>query len=234
MSGDAYATCLAALGRLDTCTVSNAVETFGRRLRNEGFMDSGVRCLFPQLPPMVGHAAPIRIRTSSPPTQGAAYFDRTDLWDYILSLPAPRVLVAEDVDERPGFGALYGEVHANILQALGCVGLVTNGAVRDLPQVANLGFHFFARNPAVSHAFSHIVEFGQPVKVAGLAVKPGELLHGDAHGVLSIPAEIACDVPLVAALIREREQRVIDLCRRGSFTQERLRAELRGIQSEHS
>ena len=116
-----------AFRRLDTCSVSNAVETFDCRLRNEGFTDSAIRCLFERLPPVVGHAVTARIRCSAPPAVGHTYYDRTDWWNYILTLPPPRIVVVEDTDEHPGVGALVGEVHANILHALGCVAYVTTG-----------------------------------------------------------------------------------------------------------
>ena len=117
-----------SLRRLDAgARLANAIETFHERLRNEGFMGHHVRCLFPQLQPMIGYAATIKIRGSSPPTTGNLYTDRTDWWDYIASLPAPRVVVVEDVSARPGLGSLVGAVHMNILRALHCSGVVTNG-----------------------------------------------------------------------------------------------------------
>lgn len=124
---------LEALRRLDACTLANAIETFHERLRNEGFMDHTVKCLFPGLEPMVGYAATIKIRGSAPPTTDGAYPDRTDWWDYILSLPTPCVVVVQDMATRPGLGSLVGAVHMNILRTLHCVGVVTNGSVRDIP-----------------------------------------------------------------------------------------------------
>ena len=124
---------LEALRRLDACTLANAIETFHERLRNEGFMDNSVRCLFPRLQPMIGYAATIKIRGSAPPTADGPYPDRTDWWDYILSLPAPRVVVVQDVATRPGLGSLVGAVHMNILRALHCVGVVTNGVGARYP-----------------------------------------------------------------------------------------------------
>ncbi len=108
--------------RLDACTLANAIETFHERLRNEGFMDHTIRCLFPRLQPMLGYAATVKIRGSAPPTVAGPYADRTDWWNYILSVPAPRVVVVQDVATRPGLGSLVGAVHMNILRALQCVG----------------------------------------------------------------------------------------------------------------
>ncbi len=185
--------------------------------------------MFDHLPPMVGHAVTTRVRTSVPPMGGDNYHDRTDWWNYLLTIPAPRVVVVQDVDQRPGLGSFIGEVHANILIALGCVGLVTNGAVRDLNALESSGFQFFAGNVGVSHAYAHIFEFGSPVEVGGLKIKPGDLLHGDRHGVLSIPPEIAAEIPAVAAAQYERERKVIGLCRAPNFSVEKLREVIRDL-----
>jgi len=120
-----------ALRRLETPMVANVIDTFAVRLRNEGFADASIRCLFPLLEPMLGYAVTVRIRCSSPPPTGHAYPDRTDWWNHIISVPSPRVVVIQDVDSHPGRGALLGEVHGHILKALDCVGAATNGSVRD-------------------------------------------------------------------------------------------------------
>lgn len=214
---------LESLRRLDACTLANAIETFHERLRNEGFVDHTLRCLFPRLQPMVGYAATIKIRGSSPPTVAGPYADRTDWWDYIVSLPEPRVVVVEDVASRPGLGSLVGAVHMNILRALHCVGVVTNGSVRDIPASESAGFHLFAGSVSVSHAYVHIVEIGKSVEIGGLKIQSGDLLHGDMHGVQSIPLDIAARIPPVAANITAREQALIALCRAPGFSLEKLR-----------
>lgn len=223
---------LEALRRLSTCAVSNAIEAFDVRLRNAGFSDSSIRCIFEEFPPTIGYAATARVRTSVPPMHGHNYYDRTDWWQAILKIPPPRVVVVEDVEKRPGLGSFVGEVHANILGALGCVAVVTNGAVRDLPQVRSTGFQFFAGNVAVSHAYAHIFQFGTPVEIGGLKIEPGDLLHGDRHGILKIPFETASKIPAIARDIQEREQRVIAMCRSTDFSLEKLREVFRGLDSE--
>jgi regulator of RNase E activity RraA len=215
---------LQALRRLDACTLANAIERFQKRLRNEGFADSSVRCLFPHLPTMVGYAVTVKVRGSAPPVAGGDYLDRTDWWDYIVSVPAPRVVVVQDEATRPGLATLLGAVHINILRALGGVGAVTNGSVRDIPAAEALGFQLFAGSVSVSHAYVHIVEFGTPVEIGGLKVQSGDLLHGDLHGVQSIPVEIAGQIPPVAAEITAREQALIKLCQSPEFSIEKLRA----------
>lgn len=209
---------LDALRRLDTCTACNAIETFDVRLDNTGFADSSIRCIFEDLPPMVGYAATARLRSGDPPIKGGRYHDRSHWWTSILTVPAPRVVVIQDIDEPPGRGAFLGDVHAAILQALGCVGFVSNGAVRELPRVRALNFSLFAGNVAVSHAYAHLFELGESVIVGGLEVRQGDLLHGDRHGLLNIPREIAPEVPAVAARLREQEEQVIKYCQSGRFS----------------
>ena len=213
-----------ALRRLDGCTLANAIETFQERLRNEGFVDHTVRCLLPRLSPMLGYAATIKIRGSAPPTVDRPYAERTDWWDYIVSLPEPRVVVVQDVATRPGLGSLVGVVHMNILRALHCVGVITNGSVRDIPAAEEAGFHLFAGNVSVSHSYVHIIEIGQPVEIGGLKIQSGDLLHGDLHGVQSVPLDLTARIPTVAADITAREKALIALCRSPRFSLEEVRA----------
>ena len=214
----------AALRCLDGCAIANAIETFDVRMRNEGFTDGRLRCMFDRQPAVIGHVVTVRIRSSAPPPVGHTYNDRTDWWTYICSIPGPRIVVAQDIDDVVGRGAFMGETQANILRTLGCVALVTNGAVRDLDGVGRTGVQLFAGSVAVSHAYVHIVDFGGPVEVAGLAVSPGDILFGDRHGIQTIPPDIAADIPRVAAEMQAREQRVIEFCRSPEFSIDGLRS----------
>jgi len=213
---------LDALRRLDSCAVSNAIEALGLRLRNEGFTDGRLRCLFDDLPPTIGYAVTATVRCSTPPPVGR-YVDRTDWWTTILATPAPRVVVVQDVDERPGLGAFIGEVHANVLRALGCVAYVTNGTVRDLPAVHDTGLQAFASGTTPSHAFVHIVSVAADVDVAGLMIAPGDLLFGDRHGIVSVPPAAAPDILRIAAEQAAHERRVIEYCREPDFSIDTLR-----------
>ena len=223
---------LEQLQALDTCTVSNAIEKFRVRTRNEGFANGHVRCIFPELPPKVGYAATARIRTSATPIAGPWYYERIDFWSYLLTIPAPRVFVAEDVDHIPGLGALFGQVHATISKALDTVAYITDGAVRDLQGIAAAGLQAFAGNVAVSHAYAHIVEFGEPVEVGGLRVKPGDLLHGDRHGILNVPTTIAAEIPDVAAEILATEHELLHFCRSQGFSFEGLAQKIQHVSSK--
>jgi 4-hydroxy-4-methyl-2-oxoglutarate aldolase len=205
-----------------SCLVASAIESFDVRLRNKGFSDYRLHCIFKDLLPSVGYAATARIRSSNPPMEGRSYYNRREWWNELLKIPEPRIVVIEDQDRPPGLGAFVGEVHANILRALGAVALVTNGAVRDLAEVHKTGFQMFAGNVSVSHAYAHVFDFGGTVEVAGLTVRPGDLIHGDLHGVLTIPLEIANRVPAKAAEIRERRDELISFCGSDNFSLERL------------
>lgn len=213
---------LDALRQFDTCMISNAIETFDARLRNTGFADASIRCMFKDAPPMVGYAATARLRSGEPPMVGGTFRDRADFWNSILEIPAPRILVLEDMDEPPGRGAFVGDMHAAILKALGCIGYLTNGAVRELPAVRTMGIQLFAGSVAVSHAYAHIFDVGAKVKVGGMEVRPGELLHGDRHGVLTVPAQIAARIPGAAAELQGAERKVIDFCRSSAFSVAKL------------
>jgi 4-hydroxy-4-methyl-2-oxoglutarate aldolase len=209
---------LEALRSLDTCMVANAVETFKVRLRNTGFTDASIRCMFEDEPPMVGYAVTARLRSDEPPMSGGTFRDRSEFWNNILQVPAPRILVLQDMDDRPGRGAFIGDVHASILRALGCVGYLTNGAVREVPSVRAAGLQLFAGNLAVSHAYAHIFDVGTKVTIGGMDVSPGDLLHGDRHGVLNVPLRIAGEIPRVAEALRTEERNVIEFCRSSSFS----------------
>lgn len=213
---------LDALRRVDTCMISNAIETFGVRLRNEGFADARIHCMFEDAPPMVGYAVTGRLRSGEPPTEGGRFRDRADFWNNILEMPFPRIVILQDMDERPGRGAFLGDVHAAILKALGCVGFVTNGAVRELPAVRKMDIQLFAGSVAVSHAYAHIFDFGAVVNLGGLNLQSGDLLHGDRHGLLIVPREIATAIPDVAAKLRLGEKKVIDFCQSDGFTVKEL------------
>ena len=195
---------LDALRRWPTPAIANAIETFDVRPRTEGFM-LGPRCMFPELgrwwamPP----PAPSAPRSAAGPRAARQMVAH---WRNIQAQPRPRVAVIQDLDDPPAFGSFWGEVNANIHRALGCAGVVTNGGVRDLEEVRTLRFHFFAADVIPSHAYVHLVKAGGEVEVGGLKVKDGDLIHADLHGVVTIPHEIAREVPRAAAEVEKRER----------------------------
>jgi len=202
-----------------TCAISNAIEIFDVRPWNEGCMSSDVKCVYPDFEPMIGYAVTAVISADSPEGPRVS---RPVWWEEIMKIPEPRVLVIHDVD-RPVAGSFWGEVQANIHKTLGCVAAVTDGAVRDLDEVQELGFHFFSSCVSVTHAYVHLVDVSIPVKVGGVVVNPGDLIMGDKHGVLSVPLSIARYLPEAAKRIEDWERNVIDYCKSKDFTLEGLK-----------
>jgi len=147
---------------------------------------------------------------------------------FIETIPAPRIIVIQDLNQPP-LGSFWGEVNGNVHRALGAIGLITDGGVRDLDEVEELGFQFLSREILVSHAYVHLVEFGHPVTVGGLTVHPGDLLHADKHGAILIPHDIAVGVAGAAQTVENTERIIIDYCQSDSFTREGL-AKLMGAQ----
>ncbi|MEO6848264.1 MAG: RraA family protein [Chthoniobacterales bacterium] len=211
-----------ALRRLDTCAVANAIEQLDVRLRNEGYTNPAIQCQTMGRSSMVGFADTVRIRTSPPKFNQGLYSERTDWWQHLASIPEPRILVVEEVDLTPTSGAFVGEVHAGILSALGCIAVVTNGMVRDIPKLAELGFAAFSSGVTVSHAYVHIVEYGSPVCIGGLTIHPGDLLHGDRHGIVNVPKDTAPRLPEIARSLRRNEKRILDYCASKEFSVEGL------------
>jgi 4-hydroxy-4-methyl-2-oxoglutarate aldolase len=212
---------LEALKKVSTPTIANAIELFEVRPRNSGYIGTDVRCLFPGLGRMVGYASTALISADLP--AAARKFNRAEYWEATARTPAPRVAVIQDVDSPSGAGSFWGEVHANIHRALGFVGVVTNGSIRDSYEMEALGFHAFARVLSVSHAYVHVIDYGGPVRVGGAQVEPGDLLHGDNHGVVIIPRDIAHLVAAAAVEVDAAERELIRYCQSSDFSIEGLK-----------
>jgi 4-hydroxy-4-methyl-2-oxoglutarate aldolase len=202
---------LEQIRRFSSPTIANAIETFHVRPRLEGVTDSRFRCLFPALGPVVGYACTATIHSAQPAPRPRRV-SRRAYWEYTRDFPGPRLTVVQDLSETPG-GAYWGEVNANVHLALGSQGLVTNGTVRDLDEVLPTGFHFFASGVQVSHGYAHLEEFNRPVRVFGMLVQPGDLIHADKHGAVVIPREIARDLAEAAREVERREKPMLAACR---------------------
>jgi regulator of RNase E activity RraA len=213
---------LEALRALNTPTVANAIERFNVRARHVGFTGPEIQCMFPEMSSIVGYAATAKI-TAEQPAGGGKTPTRHDYWDAILRVPAPRIAVVQDLDQPVAVGSFWGEVNANIHRALGCLGTITNGGVRDLDEVRALGFQMLASAAIVSHAYVHLVEWETPVKIGGLWVNPGDLIHADQHGAIVIPHEIAREVPAAAEEVERLERRIINYCKSPEFTVDGLK-----------
>lgn len=207
-----------ALQAFDTCKIANAIEHLGLRLKNEGFTRPGLHCRTGGFPSAVGYAVTSRVRTADPPIRGYSCYDLKEWWAEFGRFPVPRLAVIEDVDLAPGQGAVLSDLHAEVLRALDCRALVTNGAVRNVPSLHRMGFPVFSAHVAVSHAYTHMVEHGVPVEIFGLPVQPRDLLFADCHGVLSIPEPHLDEILRLASELVSAERRIIDLCRSGDFS----------------
>ena len=214
---------LAPLGALETPTVCNALELVAPERQGYGFTTQPLVCARPELPPVVGVARTATIRAAHPKdARGDRAYARDAYYEYIDAGPKPSVVVIQDLDAEPGYGSFWGEVNSNIHKGLGCTAVVTNGSVRDLPNLAD-GFQVLAGRVGPSHAFLHVVDFGRPVTVAGMRVFDGDLIHADQHGAVVIPAEVAADVATAAELIVRRERVVIEAAQQPGFDIEALR-----------
>jgi len=217
-----------ALKRYNSPTIANAIETFNVRGRHLGFLPHQIRALLPEIGPIVGYAVTSATRAEPPTEKGPDL--NADYLRYVASQPGPKIAVGQDLDNPPGLGAQFGEVNATIHKKLGCVGHVTDGCPRDLDEVAALGFAMFGLNPCVSHAYIRLVDFGKPVKLAGVEIRPGELIHADKHGVCLIPGEVAARLADACAEVERLERPLLEYCRTESFDVEeyiRLRADMK-------
>jgi 4-hydroxy-4-methyl-2-oxoglutarate aldolase len=206
---------LESLRRYNTPTISNAIEIFNVRKRNVGFLPHTIRCMFPEMAPIVGYVVTAQTR-AEPPTEPAPDI-LGDYFRYVAAQAGPKIAVGEDLDNPPGLGAQFGEVTATIHKKLGCVGHITSGCPRDLDEVRALGFQMFGLNPCVSHAYVRLTDFGKPVQIAGTLIRPGDLLHADKHGVCLIPLEIASKLADACAQVEHLEKPLLDMCRSDKF-----------------
>jgi 4-hydroxy-4-methyl-2-oxoglutarate aldolase len=211
------------LRQYDTPTISNVIELFEIQPRTAGYMDSRIRACFPEMPPVVGYAATATMRCAFPRTQGAVYSSLDEQVSRFAEIPGPPIVVFQDLDDPPA-AATFGEIMCSTYQAFGAVGLITSGAARDLDQVRRLGFAAFSNGVICSHGYSHIVSIQVPVRVGGIAVHPGDLLHADANGVTAIPHSIAAEVAHAAAEYVAAEAVVLDFTKSGSKDVEQFTA----------
>ena len=208
---------LEQLRKFDTPTVCNVLELFDAQPRTSGYMDGRIRACFPQLPPMVGFASTATFRAGAPPRGGDVYAGLAKQVEQLAAMPGPKVVVFQDLDDPPT-AATFGEIMCTTYQAFGCVGLITSGAGRDLDQVEAIKFPCFTDGTICSHGYCQIVELGVPVRVGGVWVNPGELLHGDRNGVTTIPTSLAAAVAEGCPGFMAAEAVVLDYLRAGKVT----------------
>ena len=205
----------------DSPTVANAIEPFKVRDRCDGFIGGSVRALFPDLGVMVGFALTVTMTSKPGPIAGREGYWR--MWEALERAPKPAVVVVQDVSGAPTRCAYWGEVMATIARRLGAVGVVTDGGVRDLAEVRALGLHYFAPYAVVSHGNFEIVDVGAPVTLDGQRVASGDLLHGDANGIVAVPLQTLAELPEAVQRVREREGRMMEYVKSREFTLAGLR-----------
>lgn len=216
---------IAQLQTMDTPTVCNALELVAPKRRGYGYTTDPLVCIRPGLPPMVGLARTAAIRSAHPSDLAApeARALSDAYYAYVDAGPKPSVIVMADLDTQRGYGSFWGEVNSAIHAGLGAAGLVTDGGIRDLPDIAP-GFQMLADRIIPSHAFVHVVDFGRPVTVAGMRVVDGDLIHADQHGAVVIPKEVAGELRAAADQVARRERVIIDAARQPGFDIHALRA----------
>jgi len=215
------------LRSIDTPTVCNLIEIVAPERRGVGYTASHLHCPFPDLPPMVGFAKTATIRARHP-VSGSGYMQkRMDYLDYVAAAPRPSVVVIEDKDEPAGYGAFWGEVQTNVHKALGCLGTVTNGSIRDLAAVAG-GFQMLAGSIAPSHAYVHIVEFDLSVTIHSMEVQSGDLIHADRHGAVVVPVENIDAMAAALDGLMKHEAKIIAAARARGATATTIKAAMKG------
>lgn len=205
---------LKLLAQFDTPTICNTIELFEIRPRTAGYADGRIRACFPEMPPLVGYAATATMRCALPKREGDVYGSLDEQVARFAELPGPPVVVYQDLDDPP-IAATFGEIMCTTYKAFGAAGLITSGGARDLDQVRRLGFPAFSNGAICSHGYSHIVDLHRTVRVGGLTVQPGDLIHADCNGVATIPLEIAADVAHAAAEFVAAENIVLDYLKAG-------------------
>lgn len=209
---------LAELAKWDTPTICNALEITTPERRGTGFTVENVRCLYPSQAPIVGYARTAAVRAVQPSTSDAAALRarRAEYYEYVASLPGPTVSVIQDLDPNPGIGAFWGEVNTAVHKGLGALGAVTNGSIRDLDACAK-GFQLLAGKVGPSHAYVHLVSFGEPVNVFGMLAQHNDLIHADCHGAVVIPHQAAAELPAAINLLVRREAVILEAARSPGF-----------------
>ena len=217
------------LRSIDTPTVCNLVEIVVPERRGHGYTVKHLHCPFPELPPIVGFAKTVTFKAKDAVPLGQAGYmqKRLDYLDYVASEPQPGIMVMQDLDgEHAGYGAFWGEVQSNVHKALGCLGVVTNGSMRDIPAIAP-GFQMLAGSIVPSHAYVHVVEYGIGVTVHGMAVTSGDLIHADRHGAIVVPVDKIDAMKSACDALSAREAKIIAAARAGGDL-ESIKAAMRG------
>ncbi len=215
---------LERLKQWDTPTICNGLEIVVPERRAIGFTVEPMIAADRELPPIVGLARVGTLRAKEPPRGAVA--SRLEWYDYVAAADLPTVIVLQDLDDRPGYGAFWGEVHSRVHKALGARGCVTNGSFRDCDVLAP-GFQIIGGRIGPSHAHVHVVDFGRPVNIFGMLAAHDDVIHADFHGAVVVPAEAVKKLPEAIALVARREKVIMDVCAAPDFTVAKLKEAVR-------
>jgi regulator of RNase E activity RraA len=209
---------LTLLRSVDTPTVCNAIEVAEGKRGFDAYTRGTVLTSDPTAPAIAGYARTARISATAPPTEDPATIKsrRMAYYRYMAEAPAPAITVIEDVDGENAVGAFWGEINTAIHKGFGLSGVLTNGVMRDLGDLAP-DFPVIAGSIGPSHAFVHVREIDIPVTVFGLTVRPGDLVHADRHGALVIPAALVGQIAAAIAKMQATESIVLDAARAPGF-----------------
>ena len=215
---------LAHLQAFDTPTICNALEIALPERRLSGFSHRPFVCAFPAQKPIIGIARTATIRATTASDRPAAELMTTRLayYDYVAADPQPTIVVLQDLDPEPGFGAFWGEVNTAIHKGLGAVGCITNGSIRDLDVIAT-EFQLLAGSVGPSHAHVRVEAIDVEVEVHGMTVRPGEIIHADRHGAVTVPEAALPALPAAIELLTRREATILQVARAPGFTIQKLR-----------
>ena len=209
---------LAYLRGIDSPTVANALERLQLRDRSDGYIGGSVECAFPELGPMVGTALTVTVDNAvGRPARQEGYWD---LWDALEKAAGPTVIVMKDASGTPSRVAYAGEIMVTLAGRLGAIGMVTDGALRDVAEVRAKGFHYFMRYAVVSHANFELSKVGDPVHIDGEVIRTGDILHGDANGIVVVPEPSLADIRAAIEAIQSAERRDLDYLDGPDFTLE--------------
>jgi len=215
------------LKTIDTPTVCNAIELLEVRPGAENFTSNGIKCLYPELGPMVGYAVTAQLETVTKMEPRDPKITM-EFYEAIEASPNPVVIVIQEIGGFPELAAHSGDVMTTLVQNFGAIGLVTDCNVRDFNEVKPLGFHTFAAGLSPSHVYCRIARVGVPVYVHGMTVRQGDIIHGDINGLVQVPTERIDELSEKIAHVRQTEQDLIARVRAGGFTLDDLRKILLG------
>ncbi len=215
---------LRKLKNIDSPTVSNAIEQFHLRPPNEGFIGMEIRCLFPKLGVMVGHALTLTAdATTIGEQKEQEELDLPEMLQAIKKTPKPVILFIKTIGLRLTHSCVFGDVMAATAKQMGAIGLVTDGGVRDIKNIRKMGFHLFAQGVVPSHGTFSIKKIDIPISISGVEICTGDLIHGDENGVIKVPWNCVDKLPETAQELSAQEEKIVNFAKSSNFSIEKLK-----------